>query len=421
MGSTSKYGRATINPSDPRALGVCDRCGALYNLHQLRFQFQWAGTAMINKQVRVCPTCYDKPSEFLRTIILPPDPPPVWQPRPEPYLVDEVNEIWLRAAGMGVPMFGAVSDVDASLTQVLGFAPFTINGVSDIAAGLAYGAQIAAALDGVSDIMAAAALGARLAPVIDGVSDVTAAATFGARLAPTIDGVSDVAAVLTQVAGTAASRTVTDNFEILASGSHSEVGVAIGAAVANRLVVITVAALNTVTSDGFDSVTIGGVSATLAVEVIRTTGVGFSFCSIYWANVPTGTTATIDFVFTGDDVAADVEVYRVIDADTVTPVTDTGTGSVASGNVSDSVTIAANSVTFSVTQDGVNTGAPGATGWTNNTEDRDGGVDVGGAFITSSFASRADVAAPGATTITAAVTGEDLDTNKTLAIAVMSP
>lgn len=47
---------------------------------------------MINKQVLVCPNrCYDQPQEQLRAIVLPPDPPPVWQPRPEQYLVDEDN------------------------------------------------------------------------------------------------------------------------------------------------------------------------------------------------------------------------------------------------------------------------------------------------------------------------------------------
>jgi hypothetical protein len=402
MGSTSRYGRATINPSAPEAVGVCDRCGKLFDLRALRFQFDWAGTGMLNKQLRVCAQCYDQPQEQLRTIILPPDPPPVWQPRTEPYLVDELNEYTLRAAGLGVPMFRAASHLAAALEHGLGFAPIT--------------------LDGVSDLAAFAALGAHIAPAADGVSDVTAAAALGARLSPAADGVSDLAAVLTQVTPSSpATRTVTDSFSFLDSGSFSEIGVSIGTAAADRLVVVTVAALNVVSVDGFDSVTIGGVAATLAIESTRTTGVGESFCSIYWANVPTGTTATIDFVFTGDDIYADVEVYRVVGADTVTPVTDTGTGSVASGNISDSVTIGDDSVTFSVTQDGANTGAAGTTVWTNITEDRDGGVDVGGVFVTASFASREDISGPGATTITAAVTGEDVYTDKTLAIAVMAP
>jgi hypothetical protein len=106
VGSTSRYGRATINPTAPEAVGVCDRCGFLYNLRNLRFQFDWAGTGMINKQLRVCSRCYDDPQEQLRAITLPPDPMPVWQPRPEPYEVDEINHYTLRGVvGPGFLMF----------------------------------------------------------------------------------------------------------------------------------------------------------------------------------------------------------------------------------------------------------------------------------------------------------------------------
>lgn len=110
MGSTSRYGRATINPSAPEAVGVCDRCGKLFNLRDLRFQFDWAGTSMISRQVRVCTvTCYDAPQEQLRTIMLPPDPPPVWQPRFEPYDIDEANHFIITAS------FDAIGRITASL------------------------------------------------------------------------------------------------------------------------------------------------------------------------------------------------------------------------------------------------------------------------------------------------------------------
>lgn len=90
------HGRAQVNPDSPEGFGTCDRCGFLYNLNALKFQYQWSGTQLINLQLRVCTvTCYDKPSEFLRTIILPPDPVPLEQPRPEPYAVDESSDnVW---------------------------------------------------------------------------------------------------------------------------------------------------------------------------------------------------------------------------------------------------------------------------------------------------------------------------------------
>ena len=151
MGSTSYKGRARINPSAPEAVGVCDRCGALYNLLDLRFQFDWAGTAMINRQLRVCPTCYDTPQQQLRAIVLPPDPPPVWQPRPEPYLVDEANDYTLRAP-IGKPfMFMAAGDMIAALQRdVMPSVP--IDAVSDMAAALHADVVLSASLDALSDM-----------------------------------------------------------------------------------------------------------------------------------------------------------------------------------------------------------------------------------------------------------------------------
>lgn len=37
----------------------------------------------------MCETCYDEPSAFLRAIILPPDPVPILNARPENYALDE--------------------------------------------------------------------------------------------------------------------------------------------------------------------------------------------------------------------------------------------------------------------------------------------------------------------------------------------
>lgn len=83
MGSTSKYGRATMNPTAPEAIGICDGCGFLYDLVNLRPQYQYAGEGLINTRLRKCPTCLDIPNPQLKVIILPPDPPPVFDPRPE--------------------------------------------------------------------------------------------------------------------------------------------------------------------------------------------------------------------------------------------------------------------------------------------------------------------------------------------------
>lgn len=79
------HGRAQIDPRAPRALGVCDRCQFLYNHDELRWQMRWRGPRLQNIRLLVCGTCYDTPNEQERLIVLPPDPVPIMNPRPEDY------------------------------------------------------------------------------------------------------------------------------------------------------------------------------------------------------------------------------------------------------------------------------------------------------------------------------------------------
>lgn len=60
----------------------------LFNHDQLQFQHQWAGPKLQNLRLLVCRSCLDVPQEGLRTIILPPDPVPIQNPRPEQYVSD---------------------------------------------------------------------------------------------------------------------------------------------------------------------------------------------------------------------------------------------------------------------------------------------------------------------------------------------
>ena len=78
-------GRARVSARRPSALGICDRCQGTYNLIDLRWQWFWAGMNLQNSQLLVCNGCYDEPNQQLRTIIIPPDPLPVFNPRPERY------------------------------------------------------------------------------------------------------------------------------------------------------------------------------------------------------------------------------------------------------------------------------------------------------------------------------------------------
>lgn len=77
-------GRARVSTSSPRAVGVCQRCGFWYQRSQLRNQVQWQGMLLQPLNIYVCDTCWDTPAIQLKTIILPPDPLPVYLPFPEP-------------------------------------------------------------------------------------------------------------------------------------------------------------------------------------------------------------------------------------------------------------------------------------------------------------------------------------------------
>lgn len=89
MAYASRSGRASVSVTNPRAFGVCDRCGCWYNRDQLANQFEWRGAALMPTYQYVCPRCYDTPNEQLRAIVIPPDPLPVIQPRVEFFLQDE--------------------------------------------------------------------------------------------------------------------------------------------------------------------------------------------------------------------------------------------------------------------------------------------------------------------------------------------
>lgn len=79
------HGHARINPRHPQALGICQRCGFQYQRVQLRDQTEYQGFDLQQTGIWVCPDCWDIPNENLTSIILPPDPMPVYLPFPEPY------------------------------------------------------------------------------------------------------------------------------------------------------------------------------------------------------------------------------------------------------------------------------------------------------------------------------------------------
>lgn len=83
MAYASRSGRAITNPRKPEAFAVCDRCGIWYNHIKLMFQYEWQGTKLQNLNILVCRSCLDIPQPQLKARILPPDPVPIRNPRPE--------------------------------------------------------------------------------------------------------------------------------------------------------------------------------------------------------------------------------------------------------------------------------------------------------------------------------------------------
>lgn len=81
--------RASVNPTAPRAWRTSDRNGMVGTHAKMVWQYDWAGLELINKRILIHPDELDKPQRQLGTLILPPDPVPIMNARPEQYAIDE--------------------------------------------------------------------------------------------------------------------------------------------------------------------------------------------------------------------------------------------------------------------------------------------------------------------------------------------
>ncbi len=80
------HGRANINARHPQAVAICQRCGFMYNLADLKWQFDWKfSPRLFNQGIQVCDSCLDDPQPSGRPIVLPPDPVAKEYPLPENY------------------------------------------------------------------------------------------------------------------------------------------------------------------------------------------------------------------------------------------------------------------------------------------------------------------------------------------------
>ena len=92
------HGKAHVDPSNPQAWAVCDRCNNWFLHSELQWQFQYAGPNLQNIRLLVCHQCYDTPQPQLKPRILPPDPVPVMNARPEYFYIDN-NDFLATNAG----------------------------------------------------------------------------------------------------------------------------------------------------------------------------------------------------------------------------------------------------------------------------------------------------------------------------------
>ena len=99
---------ARVNTDAPEGFAICDRCGQLYNLRDLAWDMQWSGTHLYRTGALVCRRiCLDVPQEQFRTIILPPDPPPLLNARVPNYAYEEQTVRILEYNSPDNPPWGA--------------------------------------------------------------------------------------------------------------------------------------------------------------------------------------------------------------------------------------------------------------------------------------------------------------------------
>jgi len=145
------------------------------------------------------------------------------------------------------------------------------------------------------------------------------------------------------------------------SATYTFASQAIGTAYSDRLVVVGYAFTN-LTGQAITSVTIGGITAT----TIHSTGTNTA-CGLAWANVPTGTTASIVITPTSaGTVRCGISVYVVRGLQSMTAFATNASAGGSDASRNTSLNIAAGGVVFAVSAS-----QAGATAWTNITEDAD--------------------------------------------------
>lgn len=145
--------------------------------------------------------------------------------------------------------------------------------------------------------------------------------------------------------------------------TYTFAGQNLGAADAGRYIVVCVESRASLART-ISTVTVGGVSASIAVQVSN----GNNVAGIAIAAVPTGTTGDVVVTFSGSVLRAAVQLYRVLGIDSATPA-DFDSSAAADPTVN--LDVPAGGVAFGC----VLTTSTGTTAWTGLTEDHDSVVE----------------------------------------------
>ncbi len=139
------HGRYVVDSRSPRAKAICDRCSFTYQLSHLRWQFEWSGPKLQNLRIFVCQNCLDLPQPNLRTFVIPPDPQPVYNPRPERYVLLDGGVI---QASTGLTATSSLQQIVGGLSGIGVSANFLTPSYGSRIGSLTGGGGLNAAMDG---------------------------------------------------------------------------------------------------------------------------------------------------------------------------------------------------------------------------------------------------------------------------------
>ena len=136
MGYASRAGRARTSSRNPQAHAICDGCGFRFNHVDLQWQYDYRGGELANLRILRCRDCTDVPQQQLRSFVIPADPVPIQNPRPQDFVAASSSYRYTSGqnsidARTGIPIVGGnlrtTQSDERRVTQQTGEPPFGLN------------------------------------------------------------------------------------------------------------------------------------------------------------------------------------------------------------------------------------------------------------------------------------------------------